>query len=63
MRRLASPDKRPIAEAADDSVVVFPGDSVIQGVWAIGKDNMLTAPAGKMVGQPEFVTVKSKKFQ
>ena len=50
VRRLASPDKRPIAEAADDSVVVFPGDSVTQGVWAIGKDNMLTAPAGKMVG-------------
>ena len=63
VRRLASPDKRPIAEAADDSVVVFPGDSVTQGVWAIGKDNMLTAPAGKMVGQPEFVTVKSKKFK
>ena len=41
VRRLADPDKRPIASGGDDSVVVFPGDSVAQGVWSIGKDNTL----------------------
>ena len=58
VRRLASPDKRPIAEAADDSVVVFPGDSVTQGVWEIGTDNMLTAPAGKTVDVSYNVVVE-----
>ncbi len=41
VRRLASKDKRPIAEPNDDSVVVFPGDSVTQGVWSIDEENQL----------------------
>lgn len=62
VRRLADPDKRPTASGGDDSVVVFPGDSVAQGVWSIGKDNTLHSLIKGPVGQPEFVQVKSKLF-
>lgn len=62
VRRLAGKEKRPIASPGDDSVVVFPGDSVTQGVWAIDKKNQLHALGDKPVGQPDFVAIKSKKF-
>lgn len=62
VRRLASKDKRPIAEPNDDSVVVFPGDSVTQGVWSIDEENQLYSLNETPVGQPDFVAIKSKKF-
>ena len=62
VRRLAGKDKRPIASPGDDSVVVFPGDSVTQGVWAIDEKNQLHALDDKPVGQPDFVAVQFKKF-
>ena len=62
VRRLASKDKRPIAAPNDDSVVVFPGDSVTQGVWSIDEENQLYSLNNTPVGQPDFVAIKSKKF-
>lgn len=62
VRRLSSKDKRPISAKNDDSVVVFPGDSVTQGVWTISNQNVLVVRDGKPVGQPDFVAIKSKKF-
>jgi phosphatidylserine decarboxylase len=44
-RRLASPDKRPIAAPGDDSVFVSPVDAVPMGTWSVGKDLKLV-PAG-----------------
>jgi phosphatidylserine decarboxylase len=40
-RRLASPDKRPIAQPDDPSVVVMPADSVPKGVWDIDANSNL----------------------
>ncbi|HMA10423.1 MAG TPA: phosphatidylserine decarboxylase, partial [Steroidobacteraceae bacterium] len=45
-RRLASPDKRPIAAPADDSVFTSPVDAVPMGVWSVGADLKLAAPTG-----------------
>lgn len=62
VRKLASPDKRPISAPDDDSVVVSPADAVPQGIWRISKENELVATDGAKVGQPEFVPVKSRRF-
>jgi phosphatidylserine decarboxylase len=40
-RRLASPDKRPIAQPDDASVVVIPADSAPQGAWDIDANSNL----------------------
>jgi phosphatidylserine decarboxylase len=54
IRKLASPDKRPIASPEDDSVVASGADSQPQGVWPID-DN------GDLV-QHEGVIIKSRQF-
>ena len=45
-RYLASPDKRPIADPGDASVVVSPADSVPQGVWAIDSNSDIEVDDG-----------------
>lgn len=41
-RRLSSPAARPVAEPGNAAVVVFPADSVAQGVWQIdGRSNLV----------------------
>lgn len=62
-RRLASPAKRPIAEPQEDAVVVSAGDAKPQGIWRIADDNRLEAREGAPVGQPDFVTIKSRRFE
>lgn len=46
-RYLASPDKRPIADRGDDSVVVSPADSVPQGVWNIDENSNISVDDGE----------------
>ncbi|MEG1497683.1 MAG: phosphatidylserine decarboxylase [Clostridiales bacterium] len=53
-RYLSSPDKRPIAAAADPKILVSPADSVPQGVWNIDGDSHIVHKDG--------ITVKSKEF-
>jgi phosphatidylserine decarboxylase len=48
-RRLASPDKRPIAAPGDDSVFASPVDAVPMGTWAVGADLTLIAANGVAV--------------
>ncbi|MBK6674609.1 MAG: phosphatidylserine decarboxylase [Proteobacteria bacterium] len=48
-RRLASPDKRPIAAPDDDAVVVSPVDAVPMGTWSVGDDLKLVATEGVAV--------------
>ena len=45
-RRLKSPDQRPIASPADDSIVVSPADSIPQGMWTINSRSQLEAESG-----------------
>jgi phosphatidylserine decarboxylase len=52
-RHFKSPDKRPIADASDNSVVDSPADSQPQGVWQIDSDS-----ASNIV-QKEGVAIKS----
>ncbi len=54
-RRLASPDKRPIASPTDDAVLVSPVDALPMGKWAVGPDSRLVDPKG--------VAVKSASVQ
>ena len=53
-RYLSSPDKRPISNLDDDSVVVSPADSKPQGVWKIDENSKLLSN--------EKITVKSGIF-
>jgi phosphatidylserine decarboxylase len=48
-RRLASPDKRPIAAPRNDSVFISPVDAVPMGTWSVDKDLRLVAPKGVAV--------------
>ena len=48
-RRLASPDKRPIAAPDDDAVFVSPVDAVPMGTWSVGDDLKLVATEGVAV--------------
>ncbi len=48
-RRLASPDKRPIAAPDDDAVFVSPVDAVPMGTWSVGEDLKLVATEGVAV--------------
>jgi phosphatidylserine decarboxylase len=48
-RRLASPDKRPIAAPDNDSVFVSPVDAVPMGTWWVGNDLKLVAAEGVAV--------------
>jgi hypothetical protein len=48
-RRLASPDKRPIAAPVDDAVFVSPVDAVPMGTWSVGEDLKLVATEGVAV--------------
>ena len=54
-RYLSSPDKRPIAAADDNSVVVSPADSEPQGVWSIDENS-------NIVQKEDELVIKSKKF-
>lgn len=53
-RRLASPDKRPIASPADNSIVTSPADSEPQGIWDIDENSYIVSE-GK-------IHVKSRVF-
>jgi phosphatidylserine decarboxylase len=46
MRRLKSPDQRPIASRTDESIVVSPVDSIPQGAWTIDSSSHLIAKSG-----------------
>lgn len=54
-RYLKSPDKRPISEAENDSVIVSPADAVPQGVWEIDEN-------GYIIQQNETIFIKSAKL-
>jgi phosphatidylserine decarboxylase len=45
-RYLKSPDKRPINQAQNDSVLVSPADAVPQGIWQIDKDSKIIQKQG-----------------
>lgn len=45
-RNLKSPDKRPIADPTDNSIVVSPADAQPQGVWAIDSNSMIVEKEG-----------------
>jgi phosphatidylserine decarboxylase precursor len=57
-RYLKSPDKRPIAQPDDQSVVVSPADSVPQGVWQIDADSNLVNKAGAVVKSSTVYSIK-----
>jgi len=42
-RKLSDPAVRPIASPEDDSVVIFPADSVPQGIWQIDENGRVVA--------------------
>ena len=54
-RHLSSPDKRPIASADDNSVVVSPADSEPQGVWSIDENS-------DIVQKEDELVIKSREF-
>lgn len=53
-RKLASPDRRPIAAPGDDAVVASPADCVPQGVWNIDGESYILSD--------EKIAVKSRVF-
>lgn len=42
-RKLSDPAVRPIASPEDDSIVIFPADSVPQGIWQIDENGRVAA--------------------
>jgi phosphatidylserine decarboxylase len=58
-RRLASPDKRPIAAPRNDSVFVSPADAVPMGTWQVGSDLKLVAPEGLAIKTATVESVKA----
>ena len=42
-RKLSDPAVRPIADPSDDNTVVFPADSVPQGIWQIDENSRVVA--------------------
>lgn len=54
IRRLSSPDMRPIASPDDESVMASGADAQPQGVWPVGDDGNLI--------QAEGVLIKSRQF-
>jgi len=54
---LRSPDKRPVTAADDPSVVVFPADSVPQGVWSIDAKSNIRVENGLQVKLAKYYNV------
>ncbi len=56
-RRLSSPDARPIAEKANEAVVVSPADSTPEGVWTIDANSRFTQAKGVRLKSVNFNSV------
>ena len=56
-RRLSSPDARPIAEKANEAVVVSPADSAPQGIWKIDKNSRFEQSKGVRLKSANFNSV------
>lgn len=56
-RRLSSPAARPIAQPANESVVVSPSDSAPQGVWKIDKNSRFIQQKGVRLKSANFNSV------
>ena len=56
-RRLSSPDARPIAEKANEAVVVSPADSAPQGIWKIDKNSRFEQAKGVRLKSANFNSV------
>ncbi len=54
---LKSPDERPVTAPDDPSVVVFPADSVPQGVWAIDENSDIHVENGLQVKLVKYYNV------
>ena len=54
---LKSPDQRPVTAPDDPSIVVFPADSVPQGVWAIDGKSNIHADGGLTVKLATYYSV------
>ena len=57
-RHLKSPAERPIASPNDPHVVVFPADSVPQGVWPIDGDSNIKVEGGLKVKLATYYSIK-----
>ncbi len=57
-RRLASPDKRPIASPEDNSIVASPADSEPQGVWDIDSESNIVSGKKVQVKSRVFNSIK-----
>lgn len=58
-RKLKSPDKRPIVDPADNSIVVSPADAQPQGVWAIDSNSMIIEKEGVVIKSGTLYNVKN----
>ncbi|MHC1761322.1 MAG: phosphatidylserine decarboxylase [Negativicutes bacterium] len=56
-RRLSSPDARPIAEKANEAVVVSPADSAPQGIWKIDNNSRFEQSKGVRLKSANFNSV------
>ena len=56
-RRLSSPAARPIAEKANEAVVVSPADSAPQGIWKIDKNSRFEQSKGVRLKSANFNSV------
>ncbi|MGK7390694.1 MAG: phosphatidylserine decarboxylase [Candidatus Cyclobacteriaceae bacterium M2_1C_046] len=57
-RNLKSPNERPIADQADNSIVVSPADAQPQGVWAIDSNSMIVEKEGIAIKSGTLYNVK-----
>lgn len=54
---LKSPDKRPVTAPEDPAVVVFPADSVPQGIWAIDENSNIHVEDGLQVKLAKYYNI------
>ena len=57
-RRLSSPDARPIADKANEAVVVSPADSAPQGIWEIDGNSRFEQSKGVRLKSANFNSVE-----
>ena len=58
-RYLSSPNRRPVASPADDSVVISPSDSQPQGIWKIDENGQIIHEEGVNIKSGIFTSVKT----
>jgi phosphatidylserine decarboxylase precursor len=59
VRKLKSPDKRPIASPNDESIVISPADAVSQGVWEIDSNSVIADKDGVAIKTGTLFSVQS----